>query len=88
LFSLSPSCSDFGGDAEQQLLVLQSIIQNEAFNYKEYAKLLQEYSHHGLQGLEKKPVGINKTSQVVVAHPEFHDNPVSDSVCTNFCWNN
>ncbi|KAI8078781.1 ADP-ribosylglycohydrolase-domain-containing protein [Halteromyces radiatus] len=67
--------NDFGGDSEQQLLLIQSIIQNHAFNYKEYAKLLQDYSQHGLQGLQKKPIGINKTSQIVIAHPEFLINP-------------
>ncbi|ORZ24457.1 ADP-ribosylglycohydrolase-domain-containing protein [Absidia repens] len=67
--------NDFGGDTEQQLLVLQSIIQTGSFNYKEYAKCLQNYSENGLQGLDKKPLGISKTSQNVVAHPEFQSNP-------------
>ncbi|KAI8343256.1 ADP-ribosylglycohydrolase-domain-containing protein [Chlamydoabsidia padenii] len=67
--------NDFGGDTEQQLLIIQSIIQTGTFNYKEYGKLLQKYSECGLQGLHKKPLGINKTSQDVVAHPEFATNP-------------
>jgi hypothetical protein len=73
------SFSDFGGDSEQQLLILQSIIQTGTFNYKEYAKLLQEYSEYGLQGLHKNPLGFNnKTSETMVAHPDFHTNPVSN----------
>ncbi|ORZ23065.1 ADP-ribosylglycohydrolase-domain-containing protein [Absidia repens] len=67
--------NDFSGDSEQQLLIIQSIMQNGVFSYKEYAKLLQDYSVHGLPGLDKKPVGINTTSQVVVAHPDFLTNP-------------
>lgn len=68
--------SDFGGDSEQQLLIIQSIIQNGTFNYKEYVKLLKEYSEHGLQGVHKNPLGFN--NKTMAAQPDFHTNPVSD----------
>ncbi|KAI8064157.1 ADP-ribosylation/Crystallin J1 [Gongronella butleri] len=68
--------NDFGGDAEQQLLVIQTILGHGVFNYKEYAKLLQVYSKEGIPGLDKKPVGMNKTSQIVIDHPDFQSNPV------------
>ncbi|CAO3638784.1 unnamed protein product [Cunninghamella blakesleeana] len=68
--------NDFGGDTEQQLLLLRCLLDNDGvFYYKEYAKSLEEYSKEGIKGLQKKPIGINRTNQAVVAHPEFHDNP-------------
>ncbi|ORX48278.1 ADP-ribosylglycohydrolase [Hesseltinella vesiculosa] len=73
--------NDFGGDAEQQLLLMQAIMDDGGvFHYKEYAKLLLAYSKEGLPGQDKKPIGLNKTSQTVIAHPDYAQNPCKAAV--------
>ncbi|CEP08601.1 hypothetical protein [Parasitella parasitica] len=68
--------NDFGDDAEQVLLVMESLLANGGqFLQKDFALRLYDYKEHGIKDLHKLPVGMNATNEAVLANPEYKNNP-------------
>ncbi|KAI9481138.1 MAG: ADP-ribosylation/Crystallin J1 [Benjaminiella poitrasii] len=73
--------NDFGDDAEQVLLVMESLLENGGhFLSKDFASRLFNYSQHGLRKLNKSPVGMNATNQAVLANPTYKISPQQAAV--------
>ncbi|KAI8641579.1 ADP-ribosylation/Crystallin J1, partial [Parasitella parasitica] len=69
--------NDFGDDAEQVLLVMESLLENGGqFLQKDFALRLYDYKEHGIKDLHKLPAGMNATNEAVLANPEYKKNPV------------
>ncbi|KAI7891967.1 ADP-ribosylation/Crystallin J1 [Mucor mucedo] len=70
--------SDFGDDAEQVLLVMESLLANGGhFLSKDFSSRLFNYSKDGIQNLHKKPSGMNATNEAVLANPTYQTSPVN-----------
>ncbi|KAL7310450.1 hypothetical protein PS15m_009950 [Mucor circinelloides] len=68
--------NDFGDDAEQVLLVMESLLENGGhFLPKDFASRLYSYGEHGIKNLHKLPTGMNATNQAVLANPTYKTSP-------------
>ncbi|KAI8364878.1 ADP-ribosylation/Crystallin J1 [Choanephora cucurbitarum] len=73
--------NDFGDDAEQILLVMESVFENSGhFLPKDFANRLYAYGKQGIKDLQKPPIGINKTNQAVLANPTYKTSPQQAAV--------
>ncbi|KAI9258689.1 ADP-ribosylation/Crystallin J1 [Helicostylum pulchrum] len=73
--------SDFGDDAEQILLVMESIFENGGhFLAKDFSTRLLNYSKNGIKNLHKIPIGMNATNEAVLANPTYHTSPQKAAV--------
>lgn len=69
--------SDFGDDAEQILLVMESLLGNGGhFLSKDFSTRLLNYSKTGIKNLLKKPTNMNATNEAVLANPTYQVSPV------------
>ncbi|KAI8996819.1 ADP-ribosylation/Crystallin J1 [Pilobolus umbonatus] len=68
--------NDFGDDAEQVLLLLESLLQNNGhFLAKDFASRLNKYCITGLDDLHKPPKGMNEINKTVINHSIYISNP-------------
>ncbi|RCH82342.1 hypothetical protein CU098_004884 [Rhizopus stolonifer] len=73
--------NDFGDDAEQVLLVMESIFENSGhFLPKDFANRLYAYGTQGIKGLHKPPTGMNATNEAVLANPVYKTSPQQAAV--------
>lgn len=73
--------NDFGDDAEQILLVMESILGNGGhFLSKDFSSRLLNYSKTGIKNLLKKPTNMNATNEAVLANPLYQTNPQKAAV--------
>jgi hypothetical protein len=68
--------SDFGQNAEQVLLVMESLLEtNGHFSSKNFAYKFLEYNENGIKDVYRPPM-MNATNTAVLANPTYKSSPV------------